>query len=170
MTLERMWATWRSAYVSGASASDQSEMPNGCVFCNLLDDGASPESGIVYVGQHVACILNAYPYGSGHLLILPKRHEPNLLALTATESTELWDVAKMAVSALETAYRPQGMNLGANLGEAAGAGIPAHLHVHVLPRWGGDTNFMTSIGGSRVLSESLESTWDRVTASWPGVL
>ena len=110
--------------------------------------------------------MNAYPYGSGHLLILPRRHEAALMALSEDESDALWRTARAAVGTLERAYDPDGVNLGANLGEAAGAGIPAHLHLHALPRWSGDTNFMTSISETRVLPESLAETWDKVTGAW----
>jgi ATP adenylyltransferase len=161
MALERMAATWRASYVEGAGAAKGS-----CVFCELIAEGPSIDSGVVHVGEHSACLLNAYPYGSGHLLVLPRRHIADLLELADDESSELWSTVRSAVAALQAAYRPEGINLGANLGQAAGAGIPAHLHLHALPRWAGDTNFMTSIFESRVLPESLAETWTKVTAAW----
>jgi len=168
MSLDRLWATWRSTYVKDATNANR--RPEGsCVFCEFLQEEPSESNGIVARESDAVCILNAYPYGSGHLLILPIRHEASLGALSDEESEDLWRLARRAVAAVERAYEPDGVNLGANLGEAAGAGIPAHLHLHVLPRWNGDTNFMTSIGETRVLPESLEETWARVRAAWDAV-
>ena len=113
-------------------------------------------------------MLNAYPYASGHLLVTPVRHLGDLDELTAAESGALWQATTAAVRALTTAYGPDGVNMGANLGRAAGAGIPAHLHLHVVPRWSGDTNFMTSVAGVRVMPESLLASWERLHAAWPG--
>ncbi len=118
-------------------------------------------------GKTVYVVLNAYPYASGHLLVMPLRHLGDLGDLTDEESAELWAATRTAAAALTAAYGLDGLNLGANLGRAAGAGIPAHLHLHVLPRWGGDTNFMTSVGGVRVMPEALPQSWRRVTAAWP---
>ena len=168
--LDRLWASWRSGYVSTAAAQVGVDAAAGrCVFCALAELGPSASSGVVHVDDRSMCVLNAFPYGSGHLLVLPRRHEAHLLSLSEEESGVIWSTARRAVAALEQAYQPDGVNLGANLGEAAGAGIPAHLHLHVLPRWAGDTNFMTSIAGTRVLPESLEMTWERVSAAWPAI-
>ena len=112
-------------------------------------------------------MLNAYPYASGHLMAVPLRHVGSLGDLTQHEATELWSAARLGVDALESAYGPEGINLGANLGEAAGAGIPRHLHLHAVPRWRGDTNFMTAVADTRVLPETLASSWERLTAAWP---
>ena len=131
--LDRLWASWRSAYVSTAASTVSAEAAAGrCVFCALAEMGPSAESGVICIDAVSMCVLNAYPYGSGHLLILPLRHESHLLALTEDEAIGVWAMARRAVAALEAAYRPGGINLGANLGEAAGAGIPAHLHLHAL--------------------------------------
>jgi len=111
--------------------------------------------------------MNAYPYASGHLLVMPARHIGELEALTAEESAELWHATRCAAAAIDAAYDPDGINMGANLGRAAGAGIPAHLHLHVVPRWSGDTNFMTSVAGVRVMPEPLPSGWRRLTDAWP---
>jgi ATP adenylyltransferase len=164
--MERVWAAWRAAYVTGVSKPERRNDLEPCVFCELMERGVSEETGIIHLDELSCCVLNAYPYGSGHLLILPRRHEPALLALEPEESSALWRTTMAAVAAVERAYRPDGVNLGANLGEAAGAGIPAHLHLHVLPRWSGDTNFMTSIGETRVLPESLGESWQRVFSCW----
>jgi len=165
VSLDRLWASWRSTYVTDVTLGRNHE--SGCVFCALLDEEPSTENGLVVANGLAAVLLNAYPYGSGHLLVLPRRHVAGLSELTDEEATALWSFARQAVAAVEEAYQPDGVNLGANLGEAAGAGIPAHLHLHVLPRWQGDTNFMTSIAETRVLPESLAETWAKVTAAWP---
>jgi len=166
MALERLWAAWRSEYVGEVTAANRSGEPHDCVFCALIAEGPSEQSGVVALDEHACCLLNAYPYGSGHLLILPLRHTAALGDLSATEAQGLWAMTLTAVGAVETAYGADGINLGANLGQAAGAGIPAHLHLHVLPRWQGDTNFMTSIAETRVLPESMPETWRRVSAAW----
>jgi ATP adenylyltransferase len=166
MSFDRLWASWRSEYVQDASAASR-EHRSGCVFCGLIEQGSSPESGVIAIDELSACVLNAFPYGSGHLLVLPRRHESSLLSLNEDESAALWATARRALAAVEAAYQPDGVNLGANLGEAAGAGIPAHLHLHVLPRWSGDTNFMTSIAETRVLPEPLSETWTKVRSAWP---
>ncbi len=111
-------------------------------------------------------LLNAYPYTTAHLLVMPVRHLSGLDELTRQESSSLWETARTAVEVLSDAYDPDGANIGANLGRAAGAGIPAHLHLHVLPRWSGDTNFMTAVAGVRVMPESLIETWAKVHAAW----
>ena len=112
-------------------------------------------------------IMNAYPYASGHVLVMPIRHVSELSELEPSESAELWSVTRDAVTAIEAAYLPDGMNIGANLGRAAGAGIPRHLHLHVVPRWIGDTNFMTTIASVRVMPEALSDSWQKIRAAWP---
>ncbi len=114
----------------------------------------------------MVAILNAYPYATGHVMVMPRRHVRRLDELTAEESAELWSSLGSAVKSIEAAYAPDGCNLGANLGRAAGAGIPGHLHLHAVPRWIGDTNFMTSLAGVRVLPEPIEATWEKLQAAW----
>jgi ATP adenylyltransferase len=128
----------------------------------------SADNGIVHIGQHCFAVLNAYPYASGHLLILPIRHVEELDNLTEDESAELWATTRAALSAIGRAYSPEGVNLGANLGRAAGAGIPRHLHMHAVPRWSGDTNFMTAVAGVRVLPEPLSAAWEKLHRAWLG--
>lgn len=166
--LERLWAGWRSEYVSAASAAtDDAETGAGegeaCVFCRVLRD----DSYVVWRGEHCAAVLNAYPYASGHLLIVPERHVGDLDELEAVEGAAIWEAVTTAVRSLKAAYGPHGINVGANLGLAAGAGLPGHLHVHVVPRWTGDTNFMTAVAEVRVLPESLSTTYDKLRAAWP---
>jgi ATP adenylyltransferase len=122
---------------------------------------------VVWKGERAAVVLNAYPYTSGHVMVVPVRHVDELEELAAEESVEVWAAATDAVRALKIAYRAQGVNVGANLGAAAGAGLPGHLHVHVLPRWSGDTNFMTSVAETRVLPEALDVTLEKLRSAWP---
>ena len=131
--------------------------------CGLADD----ETYILWRGSTCFALLNAYPYGSGHLMVLPKRAVADLESLTDDEHLELWSAVRDAVVAVKSAYRPNGVNVGMNLGTAAGAGVPDHLHVHVLPRWAGDTNFITTLAEVRVLPEPLSDTWRKLVAAWP---
>mgnify|MGYP000220991038 CR=1 FL=1 len=158
--LERLWAGWRSAYLAAPKAE-------GCVLCGVLDAGPDKDAFVVWRGRLAAAVLNAYPYASGHLMVLPTRHVGEIEGLASEESAELWQALGRAVRALKTAYSPDGLNVGANLGEAAGAGVPGHLHLHVVPRWSADTNFMTAVAEARVLPEALDATYDRVKAAWP---
>jgi ATP adenylyltransferase len=187
VTLQQLWAGWRYEYVESATASeraaelegsDSSADPlvaggdaageAGCVFCRLAASGApSPDNGVVVRDDLTFTVLNLYPYASGHLLVLPVRHLSELDELTDDESSTLWNATRTAVRALHAAYVPDGVNVGANLGRAAGAGIPRHLHLHVVPRWSGDTNFMTAVGGVRVLPQSFEDSWRALTTRWP---
>lgn len=148
------------------------EEPGGSVFTAILravDAGELTDETafIVHRGEHTFAILNAYPYGTGHLLVMPYREVPTLEALTPGESQDLWRLINEAVVAIRAAYRPGGVNVGFNLGRDAGAGVPTHLHGHVLPRWGADSNFMTTVAEARVLPEPLSVTWEKLRACWP---
>jgi ATP adenylyltransferase len=166
--LEQLWAGWRDQYVRAATEAERKGAGDGCVFCAIARSGPpSADNGVVWRGERAFAVLNAYPYASGHLLVLPLRHLSELDELTAEESCELWSATKDAVSAVSAAYAPDGVNLGANLGRAAGAGIPRHLHLHVVPRWSGDTSFMTTVGGVRVIPETLTGAWKKLHPAWP---
>lgn len=168
MPLEQLWAGWRNEYVRDATAAERKGGEDRCVFCVIASSGApSPDNGMVWRGERTFAVLNAYPYASGHLLVLPLRHISELDELTAEESAELWTTTRAAVRAITDAYEPDGVNLGGNLGRAAGAGIPRHLHLHVVPRWSGDTNFMTSVAGVRVIPETLPGAWEKLHPAWP---
>jgi ATP adenylyltransferase len=173
VSLEHLWAGWRSDYIVEATARERAGgAPDGedaCVFCRVAASGPpSEENLVVWRGELTFVVLNAYPYASGHVLVLPLRHTGALAGLTDGESAELWWVTQRAVATIEAAYDPDGLNMGANLGRAAGAGLPAHVHLHVLPRWTGDTNFMTSVAETRVMPETLQLSWKRLTDAWPG--
>ncbi len=160
------------AYVTSAGEGD---LPStlgppraaDCVFCAVLEaDVTDEERLVVWRGERTVVMLNAYPYASGHLMAMPVRHLRDLEELDDDEASELWGAVRRSVTVLTSAYEPDGCNIGANLGRAAGAGIPGHLHLHVVPRWIGDTNFMTATASTRVLPEALGDTWRRVVASW----
>jgi len=166
--LEQLWAGWRRDYVVTATESIRRGPGDDCVFCRIAASGPpSVDNLIVWRSELTYAVLNAYPYASGHLLVMPVRHVGELGALSESESADLWDGVRRAVAAIVAAYDPDGVNMGANLGHAAGAGIPDHLHMHVLPRWSGDTNFMTTVAGVRVMPESLAVGWERLHTSWP---
>jgi len=161
--LERLWAGWRSDYVQHA-AND----PEGCVFCRILaSDEAGETTYVVRRDDCCAVVLNAYPYASGHLMVMPVRHVSELEDLHRDEAAGLWVEVADAVRALKAAYSPDGLNVGANLGRSAGAGVPGHFHMHCVPRWNGDTNFMTALAETRMLPEALPATYAKVTAAWP---
>lgn len=161
--LDRLWAGWRTEYVTAASTP----VDGACVFCGILDSGLpDDETYVLWRGERTFAILNAFPYTSGHLMVMPLRHVAGLDELDDDEAHELFGALRRATAAVEEAYQPEGFNVGANLGRAGGAGIPGHLHLHVLPRWAGDTNFMTSIAETRVLPESLATTWAKLKEAW----
>jgi ATP adenylyltransferase len=138
----------------------------GCIFCNGLKQADDPENLIVCRGGKAFVMLNRFPYTSGHLMIVPYEHQPSLELLEATSRAELMDLAARAIQVLNKLYAPQGFNLGMNIGNAAGAGILEHVHLHVVPRWIGDTNFMSSVSQTRVLPELLEETYRKVKEVW----
>ena len=162
MPLERFAASWREAYVTSPEAASHANDDGACVFCALAVLEPSSDSGVLWRDELSFVTLNAFPYGSGHLLILPQRHVGTLLELSDQEYASYFLALRRTVQALEAAYHADGLNVGMNLGQAAGAGIPKHLHGHALPRWNGDTNFMSTIAETRVLPESLASTWQKV--------
>lgn len=166
--LDRLWATWRAGYVGALDDEPTPTDAEQCVLCRVVAPDSPEEAHIVHRAEHVVAVMNRFPYTNGHLMVVPTRHVDRLDQLTAAESAELWRTVEDAVSALHAAFDPGGVNVGANLGAAAGAGIPGHLHVHALPRWRGDTNFMTTIGEARILPEPLSESAARLAATWPG--
>ena len=169
--LERIWSGWRSTYVSSApvrgdeARDDLSDGPS--VFTQLLESGRPDvETHIIHRGELVFAIVNIHPYTSGHMLVLPYREVADLADLTDGETTELWATVTRAVSVARAAYRPHGINVGLNLGRPAGGSIPTHLHVHVVPRWTGDSNFMSAIANTQTLPESLGTTAERLRTAW----
>ena len=185
--MDRLWTPWRYQYVSSADTTTRQGVAGplaawpgdtGCVFCNLLAatayavehgmpvEEADRAANIVYRGEFCFLCLNAYPYNSGHAMIVPYVHLDQLCKLEREGAQEAMTLAQRLERVLRQVYGPDGINMGMNLGKAAGAGVAGHLHLHMLPRWTGDTNFMTVIGETRVLPESLEMTWQRLRTAF----
>ena len=152
--MERLWSPWRSNYIEGFKDKDGTEE---CVFCSAVKN-SDEKSLIVYRGKFNFVMLNLFPYNAGHLMIIPYRHISELSALTNEERLEIMDLEALSIKALTEVMKPQGFNIGANLGKAAGAGIDQHLHFHIVPRWTGDTNFMPALGEVKVISQDLLQT------------
>jgi ATP adenylyltransferase len=158
--MNHLFSPWRMSYIKDGNKQQ------GCVFCNALEQEDGPENLITYRGQRAFAILNRFPYTSGHLMILPYEHQPTLESLTAETRAEMMELTSRGTRTLQGIYAPQGFNIGINQGAAAGAGIEQHIHIHIVPRWNGDTNFMTSVGSTRVLPEELAQTWEKVRTAW----
>ena len=165
--LERLWTPHRMAYISGAERpSEGYDQPTGCPFCRA-PDAPEGESLVVARGEQVYAVLNLYPYNPGHLLVCPYRHVADYTDLDPAETVEVGEFTRTAMRAIRTVSSPHGFNLGMNQGAVAGAGIAAHLHQHVVPRWGGDANFMPVIGRTKVLPQVLADTRDLLSEAWP---
>ena len=168
--MDRLWAPWRGKYVTGESK------PVGCVFCaaaaatEALPDGDLPDSGpgelVLARGEHVLAILNRYPYNNGHLMVVPYVHASRLAEVCAEARSEMMEVAAAWTEVLTALMRADGFNVGFNLGAAAGAGLADHLHLHIVPRWQGDTNLMPVVGGVKVVPEALDTSCARLRAAW----
>jgi len=159
-----MWAPWRMEYV----ASQYNES-NGCVFCNSPKDKDDKKNHIVYRGEHCYVILNKFPYNNGHVMVLPYQHSSDLLDLSEDIHAECQELIRKTIKALRKVFNPQGINIGLNMGNAAGAGIAEHIHYHILPRWEGDTNFMPVVAGVKVISESLDSAYFKLKEAFKEV-
>lgn len=167
MSLDRLWAGWRTTYIDGVATQPPPEGDHDCLFERLAAVTPDDEGLILARNEHAFAVLNAYPYTSGHLMVAPLRHESTLARLSRDEGAAVMRLVQDANVAMLAAYRPDGINVGANIGRAAGAGVPGHVHVHVLPRWSGDTNFMTTAAEVRVMPESLPASAAKVRAAWP---
>ncbi|MHB8778697.1 MAG: HIT family protein [Anaerolineales bacterium] len=154
--MNRIWSPWRMTYI------ENHEKENGCVFCSVQAEADSLENLIAFRGKNAYVILNRYPYTSGHLMVVPFEHKPNLEELDPETRAEIMELTSRCMAVLREIYQPQGFNMGANIGKAAGAGIAGHVHIHIVPRWTGDTNFMSTLGETRVLPEALEDTYHKV--------
>jgi ATP adenylyltransferase len=167
--LDHLWNGWRAEYVQSAGlAGGVSDDDESSVFSRILRSGLSDEeTHIVHRGPSCFAILNAFPYSVGHVLVLPYREVCELEDLTPAEAEELWSTVTDAVAAIKSAYRPEGLNVGINLGRPAGGSVSQHLHVHVVPRWTGDNNFMSATANTRTLPEALIDTAERLRRAWP---
>ncbi len=152
--MNHMWAPWRMAYIAG-----DEEKTEGCIFCVFPEQKNDERYLIIHRRQHCYVILNKYPYNNGHVMVVPYRHTHDLLELNAAEQSDCQQAINVVIRALRKVYNPDAINLGMNMGRAAGAGIDEHIHYHIVPRWNGDTNFMPVISGTKVISESLERSW-----------
>jgi ATP adenylyltransferase len=154
--MKRIWASWRMKYISKANTE------TGCVFCIALAKKDDSHNLIVMRGERAFIILNKYPYTSGHVMVAPLAHKATIEDLDPDTRAEMMELASLCMTNLRKIYNPQAFNLGANIGEAAGAGVPGHVHLHIVPRWNGDTNFMSTVGEVRVLPEDIEDTYQRL--------
>lgn len=157
--MDYLWTPWRYAYVTGADKHE------GCIFCEL-PKGEDRQTRIVYRGKHCYIVLNTYPYTTGHVMIVPYEHLDQLQNLATGAAHEMMDLSQKMERVFRTLYKPDGVNLGLNIGAAAGAGVAGHIHMHVLPRWVADANFVSVIGETRVLPEALETTWERIRGAF----
>lgn len=166
--IDALWTGWRSQYLSSLpNPFDGSHSEGRSVFAQILEsDLTDDETFIVHRGELVFAILNAYPYSVGHLMVLPKRQIAGLFELTPDENLELWSTVTHASEVLKSEYKPHGLNIGINLGPAAGGSVSEHLHVHIVPRWRGDANFMTTVANAKTISEPLIETAARIRHAW----
>lgn len=161
--MDVLWSPWRYDYIKSGEAKTADAEQSGCVFCSILKSPASDEEKfILHRAGYNFVILNIYPYVSGHLMIVPYAHLANLDEAAKETTDELMDLTKRCQTVIKEVYRPNGLNLGMNLGRAAGAGVAEHFHMHILPRWIGDVNFMTSVGETRTIPEDLRTTYEKL--------
>ena len=157
--MDRLWSPWRAKYIS----SGVDAQPDVCVFCEIARNPSDDdENFVIFRGERCFVVLNLFPYITGHLMVIPYEHVGDLASTDKAITDEMMDLTKRSQSALRNVYQPAGFNVGMNLGASAGAGIVDHIHIHVLPRWGGDTNFMTTVAETRVLPEDLKTTHQRL--------
>ena len=159
--MDHLWSPWRVEYIESNNNKEA-----GCVFCNAQARTDSAENLIAHRGERAYVILNRFPYTSGHLMVNPFEHKPNLEELDSATRAEMIELTSRSTTVLKNIYKSQGFNIGVNIGEAGGAGVLGHVHIHIVPRWKGDTNFISTIGGTRVLPEALDVTYMRVKAAF----
>jgi len=158
--MKRLFSPWRKDYIDGAFKEE------GCIFCNALQKEDNAQNLILHRGTHAIVMLNLYPYTNGHIMVAPMAHQPSLEFLDAETRAEMMELVTQTMTILKEVYSPHAFNLGANIGKAAGAGVPDHVHLHIVPRWNGDTNFMATVGETRVLPETIEETYKRIKQAW----
>jgi ATP adenylyltransferase len=159
--MKRLFSPWRMKYIQNTKGNDGS-----CFFCSAIGKHDNVENLVIARGKVSFALLNLFPYTSGHMMVAPFAHKPNLDELTPQSRGEMMEMVAQCIVVLKKVYSPQAFNVGANIGEAAGAGVPGHVHLHIVPRWAGDTNFMSTVGEVRVLPETIDQTYNRVLAAW----
>ncbi len=167
--MDNIFAPWRMQYILSNSEEDKQKETKGCIFCVFPTLDEDEKHLILERGKYCFVIMNAYPYNPGHLMAVPYRHTSDVTSLSAEETAEMTAMMQKSVKVLTALMQPHGFNIGMNLGKTAGAGIDQHLHMHIVPRWNGDTNFMPVLGEVRVLSEALSSTYKRLKEIWPTI-
>jgi ATP adenylyltransferase len=155
--MHQLWTPWRMTYLKSDSLANKE-----CIFCGKVRGADDAKEHVLYRGEKVFVTLNLYPYNNGHLMIIPYEHTSDLAELDAAAVAEMMQVTQMSIHVLREAFSPQGFNIGINMGAAAGAGIADHVHQHVVPRWGGDTNFLTTVGETRTIPEWIDQTYERL--------
>jgi ATP adenylyltransferase len=161
--MDHLWSPWRFRYLA------ETPKAAGCVFCVIAASAEDEANLVVYRGQFNFVVLNRYPYTTGHVMVIPYEHAASLAEIPEATATEMMGLIRVTEGLIRQVYRPDGINIGMNIGESAGAGVAGHIHMHVLGRWSGDANFMTTIGETRVMPEELGQTWQRLTqafAAW----
>jgi ATP adenylyltransferase len=164
--MERVWAPWRGEYIKQAVDNDSSK----CIFCDFLRSKSDKENLVLYKNEFGLVMMNKYPYNNGHIMVTPSKHAGDLGSLSEKEYIGFSDLLRLSVKVLQHVYAPQGINVGMNLGKAAGAGVDTHIHYHVVPRWNGDTNFMPILAETKVISEHLMETYDRLSKGFKEVV
>jgi len=152
-----LWAPWRLKYILGKK--------EGCIFCNKIKENKDKENYVLLRGKTAFAMLNTFPYNSGHLMVAPYQHVPDFESLEESELGELMALVKRCTQVLKKALKPEGFNIGANVGKTAGAGVEAHIHIHVIPRWGGDTNFIYTVGDTKIIPETLDDTFNKLLSA-----
>jgi len=152
--MKRLWAPWRIKYILGKK--------EGCIFCDKVKENMDRENYILLRGKDAFVMLNTYPYNNGHLMVAPYKHVPDFDGLEDTELAELIGLVKKSTQILKKALNPEGFNIGANVGKVAGAGVEGHIHIHIVPRWEGDTSFISTIGGTKIMPETLDETFRKL--------
>lgn len=158
--MQHIWTPWRMKYIQ------ENKKDSDCIFCQALTQPDGSDNLVLFRGENVFVILNRYPYTSGHVMVVPMIHKPILEELDAIIRVEIMELTTQCVAVLRAVYHPEGFNIGMNIGAIAGAGIADHVHMHIVPRWAGDTSFMSTLGQTRVLPESLEETYQRILNAW----